>query len=170
MKKTICLLALFISTMAAAGSPPPFSDIIRNADGSIREMVQSSEYLKSVGQSLPNGELGALEYCASQGMRLPTIREWLQLAASLGAPEIIEVSQYRGEPNYYLAKVQTPDGGVDSFYVGSPWASGYQRPEGDLGKGYFWSSSVHPDAWKTLHIFNSTLGFDQPGFYDYDYY
>ena len=120
---------------AHSASQPKFSDIVRNADGSVRLMTQSSEYMKSIDQPLPPGELGALEYCASQGMRLPTARELAQLSESKGAKGI-------GAPPdqiIYGVTATNPDGKLDRFSFDK---SGYVQPAGDFGKNSFWSSST----------------------------
>jgi len=123
------------SQEAKLDSLPKFSDIVRNADGSIRLMAQSSEYMKSINQPLPTGELGALEYCASQGMHLPSARELAQLSQSMGAKGI-------GAPPEKITSGITAmdvDGNLDRFSFDK---TGYVPPVGDFGKNSFWSSST----------------------------
>jgi hypothetical protein len=52
---------------------------VKNHDGSIRLMVQSSEYMKQIGRPLPGGELGAQEFCSSVNKHLPSEEELLEL-------------------------------------------------------------------------------------------
>jgi hypothetical protein len=62
-----------------------WGDIMKNGDGSVRKMVQSSEYMKQIGRPLPDGRLGAKEYCESIGARLPSEVEFTQLREYMGA-------------------------------------------------------------------------------------
>jgi hypothetical protein len=76
--------------------------------------------------------------------RLPTARELAQVSQSLGAQGIIEVkdvSEKDKENGYYLLKGSDSEGNSDHFYFSH---KGYERPAGDLGIKWFWSSSVHP--------------------------
>ncbi len=148
---------------------PQFGDIVRNANKSVRTFVQSSEYIKSIGGPVPNGELGALEYCASHGMHLPSARELAQLASRqctsdiagkepCGAAGISETAK----DGYYQLNAQNADGQSDIFYFSY---AGYKRPAGDLGNHSFWSSSVFPN--------NSSRAFflsGDHGYVDYDLY
>lgn len=61
-----------------------WGDIAKKVDGSVRYMVQSSEYLRSLGWSLPEG-IGAKEYCQSIGARLPSQEEFAMLREYMGA-------------------------------------------------------------------------------------
>ena len=99
-------------------SVPKFSDIVRTADGSIHYMNQDS----------------AIQYCANQGMHLPSARELAQLSASMGAAGISETPK-----DGYLVSAKNADGKVDNFYFSYV---GYKRPTGDLNI-WFWSSSVN---------------------------
>lgn len=45
--------------------------IAKNEDGSLRKMVHSSRYLSSVGISLADNEIGAVEYCENLNAHLP---------------------------------------------------------------------------------------------------
>jgi hypothetical protein len=103
-------------------SAPNLTDIAKNADGSVRHMTQYD----------------ADNYCRSQGQRLPTARELALYAQSLGAQGISETAK----DGYDLVKGSDSAGHPDNFYFSN---QGYQPPAGDLGKSWFWSSSLHPD-------------------------
>lgn len=62
-----------------------WGDIVKNENGSARYMVQSSEYMKEIGKSLPNRTLGAKEYCERIGARLPSREEFTRLREYMGA-------------------------------------------------------------------------------------
>ncbi len=98
---------------------PQVGDIARNTDGSIRYMNQAD----------------AINYCASQGQHLPSARELAQLAQSMGAAGISETAKN----GYYQVSAKNADGKADTFYFSH---AGYNRPAGDLGYNWFWSSSV----------------------------
>lgn len=100
---------------------PKLTAIIRNADGSIRSMNQYE----------------AIEYCLSQGLRLPTIRELALYAQSREAHGVRESAR----EGYYLIESTNANGKPDSFYYTH---RGYLQPKGDLGAVAFWSSSLHP--------------------------
>jgi len=157
MKSLLATVTIVLSSISyAVDMPTPqFGDIVRNSDGTIRYMFQSSEYMKSIGKPLPNGELGAVEYCASLGQHLPTAREQAQLSASLHAKGIIEVAQYSNEPGYYLVKATDPDGKLDQFYFNFV---GYERPDSDLGNNWFWSSSVGPNDTNSAFVHDGIYG------------
>src|SRR5262245_19013482 len=97
MNALTIILTLIFSMPAFSDTVPQFSEIVRKADGSVHLMYQSSVYLKSIGQSLPSGEIGALEYCASRGMHLPSARELGLLSTSLGATGIKELNEFPNE-------------------------------------------------------------------------
>lgn len=69
---------------------------------------------------------------------MPTAREFALYAQNLGAQGISETAK----DGYYLVKGSDSAGNPDHFYFSY---KGYQRPAGDLGNYWFWSSSVHPD-------------------------
>ncbi len=131
MKKHLFLIvsALVVSGVAQAGQAPQFGDIVRNSDGSILYMSQ----------------FDAVDYCANQGMHLPSARELAQLSQSLGARGIKEDYEFPGpaayyNPGYIPVNGKNSDGKIDSFYFDF---HGYNRPAGDLGNNWFWSSSVN---------------------------
>ncbi|MGK5083042.1 hypothetical protein WDW37_07025 [Bdellovibrionota bacterium FG-1] len=101
---------------------PDLTDIVRNADGKVRHMYQTE----------------ADSYCRNQGQRLPTTRELALYAQSRGAQGISETPKF----DYDLIKGSDSLGNPDNFYYSN---RGYQRPAGDLGSQYFWSSSVTRD-------------------------
>ena len=94
-------------------------------------MVHSSEYMKQLGRPLPEGQLGAKEYCESIGARLPSIEEFISLREDMGAqPETNEGYSHHND------KIL-------------PNLSGY----------WFWSSSVYPDnSPYGAYDFNGSFG------------
>ena len=123
---------------------PNLTDIVRNADGSVRHMNQYD----------------ADSYCRNQGQRLPTARELALYSQSLGAQGISETKK----DGYYLVKGSDSAGIPDNFYFSS---KGYQRPSGDLGSFWFWSSSVHPDFSDNAYVLygdNGGIDGDRGGF------
>jgi hypothetical protein len=125
----LILSALFLSNVVQAGQTPQFGDIVKNSDGSIRYM---SQYL-------------ATEYCSSQGMRLPSAREFAQLSQSLGAKGIKEFNEFPNESAAkkagYYPVLATRWNEHDGFYFSN---QGYNRPTGELGNNRFFSYSHNP--------------------------
>ena len=107
-----------------------WGDIVRNEDGSIRKMVQSSEYMKEIGSPLPEGKLGAKEYCESIGARLPSKEEFTQLREYMGA------------------RTGTPKG----------YSHHDDKILPNLKNHWFWSSSVYPDNACSAYDFYGTDG------------
>lgn len=108
---------------------PVIGDIVRNTDGSIRYMNQYD----------------AVQYCANQGMHLPSARELAQLSMNLGAKGILEMHDIKNghvPEGYHHVKAKNADGKDDSFYFNDV---GYQPTKGDLGHSWLWSSSVCSD-------------------------
>ena len=116
-------------------------DILRDAKGRVRHMNQYD----------------AERTCREQGTRLPTARELAVYSQSLGARGIRETAhpgvvtsdttvraeiEQMDRDGYYPIYVANSSGqrAVDFYFN----YSGYQRPAGDLGNLWFWSSSVHP--------------------------
>ena len=116
-------------------------DILRDASGRVRHMNQYD----------------AERTCREQGTRLPTARELAVYSQSLGARGIRETAhpgvvmsdttvraeiEQMDRDGYYPIYVANSSGqrAVDFYFN----YSGYQRPAGDLGKLWFWSSSVRP--------------------------
>jgi hypothetical protein len=107
---------------------------------------------------------------------LPTARELAVYSQSLGARGIRETAhpgvvtsdttvraeiEQMDRDGYYPIYVANSSGqrAVD-FYFNS---SGYQRPAGDLGNLWFWSSSVHPvfsDSAYNVNGVNGVFGLD----------
>lgn len=112
-----------------------FSAVATNADGSYRTMYQSSEYMKKIGQPLPDGEMGALEFCASKGMHLPTAREIAQILTALGSTGISPTEA----ADSYLVSALEPDGSSDYFYFSNAGYNDGFILENGL---WFWSASV----------------------------
>jgi hypothetical protein len=109
--------------------------------------------------------------CREQGTRLPTARELAVYSQSLGARGIretahpgvvtsdttvraeIEQMDRDGYPPIYVAN-SSGQRAVDFYFN----YSGYQRPAGDLGNLWFWSSSVPPDASAYAYLLSGLSG------------
>ncbi len=81
----------------------------------------------------------AIQYCSTHDARLPSARELAKLSMSLGSKGIVDACEKIDKQCGKYEPVSIYDGTPDSFYFSS---RGYQRPEGDLGKYVFWSSSI----------------------------
>ena len=131
-------LAAVDARIQALQPSPQVGDIARNTDGSIRYMNQAD----------------AINYCTSQGQHLPSARELAQLAQSLGAAGISETAK----DGYYQVSAKNADGKADTFYFSY---AGYNRPAGDLGNNWFWSSSVNSDdSYNAFYLYglNGVVG------------
>lgn len=107
-----------------AGKLPALLPIPKNANGDVKHMKYKE----------------AVEYCESQGGRLPSARDWVQQLVNHGARGIME-----NGCNFYLDSnckeirdIQNADGSKDKFDFSR---SGYESPSDDLGRWVFWSSS-----------------------------
>jgi hypothetical protein len=85
------------------------------------------------------------------GTHLPTMREIAEYCTALGAKGILEIADVNpgAIPKDYLHyQVTNSDNSQEEFYFNE---KGYQRPNGDLGKEFFWTSSldsfVKKDGW-----------------------
>lgn len=107
-----------------------WGDIVRDENGYVRYMVQSSEYMKDLGRPLPNDHLGAKEYCESISARLPSKEEFTRLREYMGA-----------QPG-------TPEGYSHHHNKVLPNLSGY----------WFWSSSVDPNNSDYAYFFYGGYG------------
>lgn len=121
---------------------PTFFEIARNRDGSVKYMKQAR----------------AIQYCSSQGAHLPSARELVQLATSLGARGIVASC---GSDNFcYDVNVTNADGSYDSFKFSY---AGYQRPSAnDVISVGFWSSSVGSPG-----SFNGIVFYSDEGYFDH---
>jgi len=108
-----------------------WGDIVKNEDGKVARMIQSSEYMKQIGKPLPDGKLGAEEYCKSIGARLPSIEEFTQLREYMGA------------------RSGTNEGYSHHDDKILPNLRGY----------WFWSSSVNPYNTDNAYDFSGTNGY-----------
>jgi hypothetical protein len=110
-------------------------DIVRDANGGVLSMDQYA----------------AERYCRQRGTRLPRARELAMYAQSRGACRVLSPEEYANlketgdclKSKYHLVSVARS--GLqpsDEFYYNN---NGYQRPEGDLDRYFFWSSSVASD-------------------------
>jgi hypothetical protein len=104
------------------GKLPTFLDIAREADGKVKYMTQTE----------------AVQYCIHRGAHLPSALELAQLSMSYGAKGIVDSCGPK-EENCYQVRAANDKGEPDWFYFSY---AGYNRPAGDLGSNWFWSSSV----------------------------
>lgn len=130
-----------------AAQMPTFLDIAKNADGSLKYMNHAD----------------AIQYCSSQGAHLPSARELAQLSKSFGARGIVRSCGLDKKCLSILAI--NADGTSDSFNYSY---AGYQRPSGDLGDGWFWSSSVLPVVSNGAYGLNTDYGAIDVGVVDHD--
>jgi hypothetical protein len=115
---------------------PNLTGIAKDADGSILKMNQED----------------ADRYCRYLGLRLPTARELALYSQSQGARGI-------GKPKkrgYNLVLGSDSSGNEDRF---SFLVNGYERPTGELGNNWFWSSSVYPDDSHLAYLMDGRFGF-----------
>lgn len=147
---------VFLSSVAQA-SKLDQDGILRKDDGSIHYM----------------NHYDALKACP-EGTRLPTVHEQAKESEARGAKGILkntdgsEVTRQQVESgavqlprDYYFvsalidsSKAATADN-VDEFYFNFRH---YDRPEGDLGTEFFWSSSVYSYDIKDAHSLFSVFG------------
>ena len=115
-----------------------------------------AKLLKEVTPELTGILTGVSQYeaeriCRNEGMRLPTARELALVAQSLGAEGISETRK----DGYRLIRGTDSAGNPDNFYFSY---KGYQRPAGDLGNKWFWSSSVHPYVSRDAYVLGGNNG------------
>ncbi len=102
-----------------------------------------AEPLKSVTPELTGilqkkvNQYDAEKICLEMGLRLPTARELGLVSQNLGAQGISDTPK----EGYHRVKVSDSQGNNDYFFYSY---KGYQRPIGDLGSYWFWSSSTNP--------------------------
>lgn len=98
----------------------------------------------------------ATQYCAKKGGRLPTAREFAELAKSVGyATGIVDTCDSR---NRFCKQIRTKntDGTQDTFFYSF---DGYQRPIGKIiGRSWFWTSSLRIDDDRYAFDFNGLNG------------
>lgn len=138
----ILLFILGLTHLATAQVPAPqLSEIVKNQDGSVRLMFQSSDYMKKIGRPLPQGEMGAKEYCASINMHLPSAREWALYAQSNGSVGASEkyVPRYNiFKHQSYGVNTQESENSYDAFFYSS---EGYITPRTEEAQK-FWAAST----------------------------
>lgn len=140
-------LLVGLSFFASASQVDQFG-IVRNADGTIFEMTQRQ----------------ALSACPA-GMHLPTIRELVLEAVSLGSWLLEEKDVEVGKDpfSYDRYSVTNPDGTTDAFwYSFLGYYNGRKFPDNDLTKNWFWSSSLdleRPDLALDFRGFFGRLGY-----------
>ena len=153
---TLARIQARIRELEGSASPGRLGDILRDTAGNVRHMSQ----------------FDAERTCRELGARLPTARELAVYSQSLGARGIRETThpgvvttdstvsaeiEQMDRDGYYPISVANSSGrrAVD-FYFNN---SGYQRPAGDLGNYWFWSSSVHPDYSNSAYLLNGFHGY-----------
>lgn len=141
--KCVLFSAAVAMCMASFVHAVEIGDFERDASGRVRHMNQYD----------------AEKYCLNLGSRLPTIRELAEESQKRGAKGILETAYPGVSANAPAVEVEREqmindgyreiftkniaDESVVDFYFNF---SGYQRPAGDLGRYWYWSSSVHPDG------------------------
>lgn len=146
ISKLIVLISI-MSNLAQADTQKSLSEIAKNPDGTVKLMMYPE----------------AVRYCSQQGGRLPTGREFSILSINHGAAGIIERSQIKNEKEeakilkkgYILIIQRELNGSIDEFYFSSV---GYKRPQGDLGKYSFWSSSLTSDLLDMAKVYSGEIG------------
>ena len=119
--------------------------------GIVKRDSKSVEYCSSVS---PTGvcymtQLKAIEYCKSQHEHLPSAKDLAKLSGD-------RVSETPKE-GYHEIDVRNADGKPAIFYVSR---ASYQRPAGDLGNNWFWSSSVDSSYSDYAFVLNGGDGGD----------
>lgn len=152
MKSLVILLAIhFASSVGIASDAPKFGPILKHPNGNIRTMNFTEAYV----------------YCKSQGMFLPSMREFAILAESLGAKGIKDIHEFPNEneakKKFYepVTAISSKDLKKDSFYYSR---IGY-KPPNDVTHMSFWTSSwyrsddwayVFSDSSGVVHLYNTT--------------
>ena len=135
---------------AAATDTFVFGDIIRKDATNEQYCLAADE----VGGICRMTQRQAINYCASIGQDLPNVQEFVMLAMSLGAQGFRE-SCKNGEDDCYPIIDKNYD-----FEFGKNYSStGYQRPQGDLGNAWFWSSSGSSYSDAVSYVFRGSTGF-----------
>ena len=160
---TIAIFAFLIFGVAHANLSP----IARNADGTV----------------LVTNQDAALSYCRSQGLHVPSAREWAVIGGTQGAQVMLQPSRPNSSVNdpsviqeiYWVEEgfgvgeghahgyypIYKDNGFVVDFYYNS---LGYRPPSGLMGKYYFWTSTpmgMGPGSGgdsKENYIFDSNSG------------
>lgn len=137
----IKLFTLFLISICFFGTARAeiSEEVLRDANGNIRYMTQ----FEASGVNPNTGIKEKPDACEAAGKgHLPTAREFMEYSQTRGAKGILEANQvdpYKVPAGYNFISVINPNGQKDEFYFNS---TGYQRPEGDLGWKWFWSSSI----------------------------
>jgi hypothetical protein len=97
----------------------------------------------------------AEEYCAAQGSRLFSAREFAEIAVSRGARRITGT---KPETSYSTEiSTKNADGTTEKFYLDHAGAA-YQRPSQEPGDLCVWSSSRHSIQSNRVYSFNNNTG------------
>ena len=133
MKIFITLGLLVLSLQASASKEqlgcegsPEFMSIAKNNDGSVNYMSEPDAY----------------SYCSARGGHLPTAQELVQLSTCFGAKGIVLECE-RSDFKCSALTVSHDYGSVFLGNFGFRYSSaGYQQPAGDIGRNFFWTSSL----------------------------
>jgi hypothetical protein len=146
-------------------------DIVKENDD-VSHMTQSQAYDYCLNQN-PESERKAIKEALdknqipAKGIYLPLARQLAQYSQTLGARGISETAHPGMVRSAEAVKTEIAEMDKDGFLpifaknsAGQPVVdfyfnySGYQRPAGDLGNYFFWSSSVHPDYFDGAYNLN----------------
>lgn len=131
--------------MFGAAQAKTLGEILRDANGHIRVMPQ----FEALGQNPHTNKKIKPDACEAAGKgRLPSVREFAEIAKANGARGILEVNPSDPDsvpPGYYKVSAINTDGQRDDFYFSS---TGLKTPPEFQGLWLpiFWSSSVYIDS------------------------
>jgi hypothetical protein len=150
-----------------AAAPAAFEDVARSTNGTILYMSQDE----------------AIRFCAAKGSHLPSLREYAEAAAALGArgiretaykdavysdPAVVAERERNGRDGYVVQYRQSAAGKpVVDFYYGR---MGYRAPPREPGIFWLWTSSQFPPDSGLATVFDGPNGIAHYGFYHYNYY
>ena len=143
MIKYLLVLSSFLGFSALAADQMDREGILRYGDGSIHYMNQQD----------------AMKACP-EGTHLPSAREMAIESQKLGHRGLLELNQVESgkEPEgYYKISAENSDGTKDEFYF-NDYPESYRSPHDDLGRNWFWSSSVPSGVSGAVYFFVSELG------------
>lgn len=124
-------------------------------------MIDSDGILRHKDGEIVAADLDTLWNLCPVNTHIPTVRELADDAQSKGAKGNLGNIQFPVSPDQIPPESQMiftidRDGHEDSFYFG---AKGYKRPDNDLGKYKFWTSScVSNDCHNNNYYFNGAKG------------
>jgi hypothetical protein len=161
MKKIFTLVLMMVGLFATSVQANEVCDTIEDCQ-SLKARVERrlAELLNEVTSEL-TGILntGLIHYeaeriCKEKNMRLPTARELVLEAIARKVLPLDAISETR-QAGYRHIRGTDAEGNPDDFYLND---EGYQRPEGNLGRFWVWSSSLIPDDSLYAYIFGGYSG------------